>query len=151
MAREEFGESWQPTDAERNMAAVTTPDFAICGPSPKGSNDELNSPEHAAQWPHQRSINGKLIRWLCVDQRAQRLVEPRGMQVCGAKISGGLNLESLIVPFQLHLKQCAVPDEARLDALEIPALNLEGSWVGRLEAEGIRAKGGVFLTQPTHR
>ena len=51
----------------------------------------------------------------------------------------------LVVPFSLLLDHCAVPDETILDSLEIPGLNLGGSWVGPLMAQGIRVKGDVHL------
>lgn len=144
MARKEFGQSRAWTRAEHKMlAAVTTENVAYCGPSP--SDHEGNNPEHALQWSHERDIDAKLIRWLCADRRAHELVDPKGIQVYGAKISGKLNLEFLTVPFPLQLEHCAVADGASLYSLEIPALKLEGSWVGPLKAEAVRTKSGIFL------
>lgn len=145
LAKEEFGKSWNPTQAEQKLlAAVTTDSPAFCGPSSR-DDDESNNPEHAGTWSDKRSVHAKVIRWLCVNRRARDLVDPRGIQIHGAKIIGGLNLRDLVVPFPLELEHCAVLGESILYSLEVSSLSLQGSWVGRLNANGIRVKGDVAL------
>src|SRR6478609_4213167 len=107
----ELGESRDLTQAESTMlAAVTTEDYAYCGPS-DADDDERNNPEHADLWPKTRDINAKLIRWLCSDRRTRKLIDPRGIQVHGAKITGGLDLRDLVVPFPFSLVNCFIPGE----------------------------------------
>jgi hypothetical protein len=145
MAKDEFGLSWQPTQAELKLfASLPTENPAVCGPN-DSDDDSDNNPEQSDKWHPQRSINAKLIRWLCVDRQARDLVDPSGIKIYGAKIIGKLNLEMLVVPFSLLLHHCAVPDETSFNSLEIPRLDLGGSWVGPLMAEGIRVKGDIHL------
>ncbi|HMC30000.1 MAG TPA: hypothetical protein VKL99_04140, partial [Candidatus Angelobacter sp.] len=116
MAKNELGLSWQPTQAELKLfATLPTENPAVCGPSDR-DNDPDNNPEHSDKWHAQRSINAKLIRWLCIDRRARDLVDPSGIKIYGAKITGNLNLKMLVIPFALLLDHCAVPDEVSLDS-----------------------------------
>ncbi len=145
MAREEFGKSWQPTHAELTMLAkVTTADMAYCGPSHE-DDDKDNYPEFAETWHRERSIDANLIRWLCADRDARALVDPTGIKVHGAKIDGALSLENLVVYFPLAFQHCSVRAGATLSGLETPLLDFQGSWVGPLNADGIRVKSNVLL------
>jgi hypothetical protein len=121
----------------------------VCGPSDR-DDDSNNNPEHSDKWQSQRSINAKLIRWLCVDRQARDLVDPSGIKIYGAKIVGGLNLKTLVVPFPLTLDHCAVPEEAILNSLEISGLDFGSSWMGPIAADGIRVKGDISLNSGFH-
>ncbi len=66
-------------------------DFAAAGPSAV-PNDPSNDPSHADRWDHDREVRAELIRWLCVDPDASRLVDPRGIRLLGARVTGKLDL-----------------------------------------------------------
>jgi hypothetical protein len=51
-------------------------DFAVAGPSAVPS-DPTNDPVYADKWERQREIRAELIRWLCVDPDASKMVDPR--------------------------------------------------------------------------
>ena len=76
------------TTAERAMLAFVDlknrveGDFAPGGPSAV-PGDPTNDPAHADSWGHDRDVRAELIRWLCVDPDASRLVDPAtGMSRC---------------------------------------------------------------------
>src|ERR1700683_3703836 len=48
------------------------------------STDPTNDPAHADQWGPEREIRADLIRWLCVDPDASRMVEPAGLRILGS-------------------------------------------------------------------
>ena len=55
-------------------------DFAHGGTSANPS-DPTNDPAHADKWGHEREIRADLIRWLCVDPDASRMVDPAGIRI----------------------------------------------------------------------
>jgi hypothetical protein len=128
----------------RLLRAAPKGEMAWCGPSPK-DDDPANDPAKADEWGHEREIRADLIRWLCVDRDAASAVDPKGIQVHAAKITGRLDLSFVPVPFPLLLKRCCLTDDANLISADLPALNLAGSRVQSLTADGANVKGGVFL------
>src|SRR5258707_14564015 len=44
-----------------------------------------------AYWGPEREVRAEVIRWLCVDPKAKKLVDPNGIQLSGARIIGELN------------------------------------------------------------
>ena len=118
--------------------------FAVCGPNSQDS-DPANSPRNADNWGNERQIRADLIRWICRDASAKELVDPKGIQVYGAKLTGVLDLSQVRVPFPLVLVRCRVTEEMLLRAIEIPLLALDGSWVCAVKADGADVKGGVTL------
>ena len=83
--------------------------LAVCGPSPK-FDDPGNDPKGAALWDHQREIRAELIRWLCVDPNAIKLIQPDGISVIGASVVGSLNLDYVHPPFGVRLVRSSIAD-----------------------------------------
>src|SRR5579863_421810 len=114
------------TDAEINLSRTANKgEMAVCGPSLPIS-DRTNDPN---SWGTGRSIRADLIRWICVDKRAKEFVDPRGIQVLAAKISGGLDLSHVTVPFPLTLAYCSLDGELNLRGADVVEINLEGTFV----------------------
>ena len=49
----------------------------------------------------EQEIRGDLVRWLCVESDAQSRIDPLGVRIQSAKISGELNLSFVVVRFPL--------------------------------------------------
>ncbi len=118
--------------------------FAFCGPN-ENDFDPANHPRTAGNWGNERQIRAKLIRWLCRDPIAKVLIDPKGLQVYGAKLTGVLDLSQVRVPFPLALIHCRLTEDLLLRATEIPLIVLDGSWVCAVKADGVDVKGGVAL------
>jgi len=89
------------SEAERRLLlAVPTGAPAICGPS-ADDNDPANDPTKAAKWSADRELRAELIRWLCVDLEVAKRVDPRGIQVHGAKVIGEMDLSFATIAFPL--------------------------------------------------
>src|SRR6266478_9028231 len=56
-----------------------------------------------------REIRAKLIRWLCKRPDLQELIDPRGLVVSSAKITGSLNLSFLKGHFSAHVFSMSIP------------------------------------------
>ncbi len=92
--------------------------FAVAGISTNPA-DPSNDPAHADKWDVQRNIRASLIRWMSVDPDAIRLIDPQGIRVVGARITGTLDLSQVHVPFGITLRNCAIPEAMELSSAEI--------------------------------
>jgi hypothetical protein len=123
--------------------AAAAGEFVVCGPNQEYS-DPTNCPRNADNWGEERQVRAELIRWICRDPVAKSLVDPKGIQILGAKIIGALDLTELVVPFRLALLRCSAREEISLKAVEISLLAFDGSWVSSIKADGAKV-GGITL------
>jgi len=102
------------------------------------------------KWPETRNVRADLIRWLFVDREARKQVDPRGIQIRGARITGKLDLSFTNVPFPLALVSCRLQQGLDVSWAKMPVLDLEGSWTGEIDADGLKLEGELFLTKGFH-
>jgi sRNA-binding regulator protein Hfq len=126
------------------LRAAPKGEVAFCGPSAK-NDDPANDPAKADEWGPEREIRADLIRWLCVDRDAASAVDPRGIQIYAARITGALDLAFVSVPFPLRLRRCCLTGNANLISTDLPALDLAGGRVLSVTADGANVRGNVFL------
>jgi hypothetical protein len=125
------------------LRAAPRGQIAICGPN-DNKDDPANDPSRAAEWDPDREIRSQLLRWLCVDRVAKEYVDPKGVQLFGAKLMQALDLEYVTIPFGLSLWRCRLTDFT-LHSMELPELDLQGSWADTIQADRIKVHGSVFL------
>ena len=119
---------------------------AFCGPSQQ--DDDLgNDPADSDNWSADRQIRSDLIRWLCIHKAAKDCIDPRGIKLYGARISGALDLSFATVPFPLRLSRCRLSDDWNLDYIDIPSIELTGTWVRSFTADVANIKGSVILRE----
>jgi hypothetical protein len=118
--------------------------FAAAGPSAK-SDDPSNDPAHADKWGTERDVRADLIRWLCVDPQAKALIDPQGIRLLGARITGKLNLAHVTVPFALTLRNCSIGERMTFEDMAISQLDLSGCYTGQIDAEGIVVHGNLLM------
>jgi sRNA-binding regulator protein Hfq len=126
------------------LQAAPKGEVAVCGPT-MNDDDPANDPSKAEEWGADRQIRADLIRWLCVDRHAKELVDPKGIRAFGAKLTGALDLSFVTVPFGLTLWHCRLMEPVNLPGVEIPQLDLQGTWLRSIMADGAKVKGDVFL------
>ena len=126
------------------LRAAPKGEVAWCGPSAK-DDDPANDPAKADEWGPEREIRADLIRWLCVDRDAASAIDPTGIQIHAASVTGALDLSFVSVPFPLGLSRCRLTDDADLTSTDLPALGLAGCRVLSVTADGANVKGSVFL------
>ena len=124
-------------------------DFAVAGPSGV-PNDSMNDPVQADKWDHQREVRAESIRWLCVDPEASRMVDPRGIRLLGARVTGKLDLSHVKVPFSIAMIRCSIPERMNFDSAEIPKLDLHASSTGEIFAPSINVLGDADIGWDSH-
>ena len=143
------------THAERAMLAfaqvgsVDRGPFAVAGTS-ANLDDPSNDPAHAGEWNKEREIRAPLIRWLCEEPGAIKLVSPSGLAVLGARIVGRLDLSYVRVPFALAMRKCSITQRIVLTGTEIPHLEFSGSYVSEIDAKGLIVHGDLDLANGFH-
>jgi len=106
---------------------------------------DKDNPDNAGSWGEDRTISAECIEWLCYDKQVQDRIHLRGIQIQGAKISELLVLSFARVPFPLALTKCAFTDKMLLQYARIRALNLQGSHVESILADGLKLDSGFPL------
>src|SRR4029077_4047517 len=114
------------------LCAVSSGKVAYYGPS-RRNDDSANDSEHSDEWPPDRNVRGALIRWMCVDAQAAKLIDPTGIQIHGARVTGApgseaaLDLTAVTVPFPLSLLHSRVEGSIFLRGAQIPNVSLKSS------------------------
>jgi len=122
----------------------------------RSSNDPANAKEY--DWRRRRSVRADLIRWLCEDEEARKLVDEHGIDIVGAWIDGVVDLSYLHINFPVILWQSRIPNGIKVTSAEMSDLQLVGSWIGEdniappgqeqiaLKGEGLTVHGNVLLS-----
>ena len=130
------------SDAEKLLLEnVHTGEWATCGPK-REDTDPTNDPKDADKWGEARQIRAGLVAWLCTDGEARNRVHWRGIQIYGANVTGPLDLSFASIPFQLALRHCRI-EVINLQRAELSQLDLRGSLVYRIAADGVLVKNAV--------
>jgi hypothetical protein len=125
------------------LQTAPTIGLALC--SPNGNwDDPINDLSTSDQWGPQRTIRASLIRWLCTDATASKLVDQKGIHIFGAVIPG-LDLSRLTIPFALTFAKCRLLHITHLLGMSAAELDLTGTWIDSLLADGMKLAGSLFL------
>ncbi len=168
LAREKFGKL-TPTELRVVEAAASgdvawgdeeigqpETDAALEAAYRKQSNNPAKATDY--NWRDRRNVRADLIRWLCKDEEARKLVDQHGIDIVGAWIDGAVDLSQLHINFPVILKKCLIPQGIKLTSAEISDLELVGSWIGEdlagasglerkaLEGERLTVHGNVLLS-----
>ena len=106
-----------------------------------------NDPFHADEWSPEREVRAELIRWLCTSAEATRRIDSRGIQLLASKVTGELDLAYVTVTFPIRFERCRLCADAKMEYVSIPTLNLDGSCIQALNADGADVKGDVVLRE----
>jgi hypothetical protein len=137
LAEGQFGEL---KEAEiRLLSACTTDETAWCGPTKfdDASNDPANAFRAGSVWGPEREIRAKLIQWVALDRDASQEVAPRGIHIHAALITGSLSVEFASLRFPVSFARCRILEELTLRGVHVPWLNLSGTWLKSVHADGI--------------
>ncbi|MBV9998453.1 MAG: hypothetical protein JO015_04980 [Verrucomicrobia bacterium] len=140
LARKHFHEENWPAEEKLFRAAASGGE----ADGRETATDDVD-PAKAASWRSGRMIRPERLRWLCTDPAALKLVSIRGISLSGVRIKGTLDLHGLQIPFPLQLVSCAFDGEIVLGHSQLRSLNLSGSFVKGVEADGLHVEDGINL------
>ena len=66
-------------------------ELAWVGPDANPDNP-ANDPAHGKDWGPERSVRAEFVRWLHTDPEVKRQIDPSGLGIAGARISGTLGV-----------------------------------------------------------
>ena len=111
------------------------------------SPDEAqNDPAQGAAWGPERTIRAALLYWLCTDPQAAACVPPKGIRIRGARIQGPLDFEGATLLHRLFLIRCAIPEGILLTDARTRRIELSGSHIRELHADGLTVDGDLVLS-----
>jgi hypothetical protein len=132
------------TDCENNLLQhIGTGDVAYCGPS-QGAADEPPDDTGTKRMPF--DVDAELIRWLCVDPSASKLVDPKGIQLYAARIVGQLDLSYVSVPFPLIIQNSRFVEDINIAYSRLLNFDLSGSQVLGITANNVTVRGDFILS-----
>lgn len=139
------------SEAEKKLLkAIASGLTAFCGAVEDEDNptyDPANDPKQEATWGPDRNLRAALLRWICIDRIAFPVVDPRGIRLCAARITGKLDLSFATVPFPLSFYRCVFTDTVELGFLMIPGLDFSGSVMRGVSADGANIAGDIVLAE----
>lgn len=93
-----------------------------------------------------RTVPASLLRRFCLDLKDQ--VDPRGLQLRRAVVTGALDLAGLVVPFPLVFDRCEFRSALAADGADLFALALTGCpHLPGLLANGLRVRRDLNLSR----
>jgi hypothetical protein len=99
-----------------------------------------------AEWSEARTLRGEFIVELCTSVRKGTRSFPRGIQIKGARITKGIDLNTASIDALLVLERCRIEGDVKLRDCSARLINLAGSRVcGDVSGDRVRASAGVYL------
>ncbi|PHS79275.1 MAG: hypothetical protein COB59_02875, partial [Rhodospirillaceae bacterium] len=103
-----------------------------------------SAPTDPDSWSEAQTIRAEFIRHICLNPEKYKM-DPGGIQIKGARISGELNLEFATLSQPLVIISSHITQAPKLNECNLPTLMLNGCDLPGLQADGMNCKGAVFL------
>jgi len=137
-----MAEDLQPTPAEQKLidaaAKGETADYQV-------GDKQADNPANGAEWGEERTLRAEILYDLCTGARREWKVHAKGVQAVGARITGSLDFQGAEINAPLLLGFCRFDQPLILRNARIRTLNLSGSHCQGMRADGLAARGDVFL------
>jgi len=105
---------------------------------------QLSAEQLAATENPRYTIRAELLRELVLGRSGERL-DPLGVRVHGARITGTLDLTHVPAAVGIELRDCFFERALLLVSAHLPWLTLAGSHLGALDCDGLHVDGDVLL------
>ena len=94
----------------------------------------------------QFDVDAELIRWLCIDPAASKLVDPRGIRLHGARVVGQLDLSYATVAFPLTFENSRFDTDINLAYSQLADFVLTGSQILGIPGNNVTVRGDLMLS-----
>jgi hypothetical protein len=111
----------------------------------EGTEDSADSADPLDDSGPVGEVRAQLIRWLCINPQAKVLIDPCGIQVSGARVTGQLNLNYADVPFPITLLNCVLTEPASMICMRVPDLIFSGSSTRAITMDSAFVANSVYL------
>lgn len=119
-------------------------ELAWVGPD-SDPDDPANDATHGDQWGGERSVRGSLLRWVHTDPEVSRLVDPSGLGIAGARITGPLDLSYVKAATPITLVRCYIPDGIDLTFSHLQSFEIRASSTGPISADQSELAGDLAV------
>jgi len=92
-----------------------------------------------------RTLDAAVLRRFCLARKAE--VDPRGIRVANAAVTGQLDLVGLDVPFPLRLADCELDEPVMAEGAQLFDLVITGTSLPGLLANGVRVRRDLDLSR----
>jgi hypothetical protein len=91
-------------------------------------------------------VRSEFLRWMVADEEVRQFVDPRGIRVWRAKVSGALSLSDCTIPFPLDFRGCEFDGCFSLVASETRQISLQGCSLAKgISADRLVAHGALIM------
>ena len=132
----------EPTESEQRLLDALARDEPIDFTTGDAANDD---PRGEAEWENERVLGAEFLRLICTGRWPDCTIREHGLQIVGAEIRGPLDLSFMEMPVRLSMIRCRFSDSLDLTHARILVLDLAGSRLPALSADGATVKGDVFM------
>src|SRR5262249_18538295 len=119
-------------------------ELAWVGPDANPDNP-ANDPMHGRDWGPERSVRAGLLRWLYTDPEVSRQIDPSGLGIAGARITGTLDLSCGEADPALTLLPRCLPDRLDVAFSHVRSVEVRGSATGPISAARSEVGGDVSI------
>ncbi|SUS05175.1 conserved hypothetical protein [uncultured Defluviicoccus sp.] len=142
MATQSTAAALKPSPAEQRVIAAAAAG-AVC--DFRVNNPAADDPARAETWGTERALRADVLRALCLGLRPDWPLDPRGVQVRGARIDGALDLAAATVAVPLLFWDCAFTDAPIVRDATLKILSLVGSRLPGLVGDGLTVQSSLLL------
>lgn len=115
----------------------------------QGIDDSLVVPSDSQTWGKERQIPGKIIRTLLLKPGLLTpglIIDPRGLQIRGARIIGNLDLNYARLPCRLIFNRCIFESVPTFEHFFIQGLKISGSVMPGISLSSANISGDLILS-----
>ncbi len=133
-----------PIDA---FLPLTDAESSLVGNLASGKFVGADGSEGPAAGAQQYRIRAEVLRILLLGADPRYKMHEKGMRLCGALISGALDLEGCRIPHNIHFRRCRFEAPLVLRSAIVDNLFLDGSALPGLHAEGLQVRGSLSISE----
>jgi hypothetical protein len=119
----------------------------------QGAEARILSDSARSGFPNVKELNGPLplirpefLRWIVADEELRKFIDPRGIRVWSARVSGEVNLSDCAIPLPLDFRRCEFDGRLSLIASETKQIGLQGcKFAAGLSADRLIAHGMLVM------
>lgn len=135
-------EEWLPvelsnslTRAERIILMGVKKEFEF---NFKTGDEIADKLENDNLWGSSRELRSTFLRWFLKNKNIEPLLTQKGIKIIGAKITGILDFEALVLSFPIEIVDCALREGINLKSSKIESIKIIQSITGGIYGQNLK-------------